>query len=316
MRRRQLDDVESRLVWILGGPRTGSTWLLNLLVHPLASGDATPSGVERRPLESGVTPAAIPINEPYIGVHLAPIQTSGTEPGSVFTAADARAGDPSYLLDERFAHAWRPQLRRLILERLAAQAELAEREHDLKRPLIVVKEPNGSHAAEPIASTLPRSRLLFLLRDGRDVLDSLLDAASPGGWLAGGPGGEHLGSAQARIAFLQRHATLWLHRIEAMQRALAGHARELSLTIRYEDLLAVPESQLTRITAWLGREADEEALAEAVAANSFGDYPDDAKGRGKPLRAASPGGWRQNLSAEEQAAMLAVMGAKLEELGY
>src|SRR6266545_5998252 len=32
----------------------------------------------------------------------------------------------------------------------------------------VIKEPNGSHAADTIVSLLPRSRVLFLLRDGEN----------------------------------------------------------------------------------------------------------------------------------------------------
>jgi hypothetical protein len=34
------------------------------------------------------------------------------------------------------------------------------------------------------------------------------------------------------------------------------------------------------------------------------------------VRAAKPGTWRENLSREEQRAMLEIMGGKLAELGY
>src|SRR5438552_5888431 len=40
---------ESRLVWIMGAPRTGSTWLLRLLVHPWILARGTASGL-RAPL--------------------------------------------------------------------------------------------------------------------------------------------------------------------------------------------------------------------------------------------------------------------------
>lgn len=312
--RRRLDDVESRLVWILGGPRTGSTWLLDLLVYPLTHDARAASGAALRSHETRIRPAAVPVNEPYLGVHLAPIVTVHSV--GVFTPAEVRENDPSYFFDERYAQAWRPQLRRLILDRVAAQAELASREHDLDRPLVVVKEPNGSHAAPILMSTLPRSRLLFLLRDGRDVLDSLLDAVAPGGWLAGGPDTEGLASAEGRIDFLRRNAALWVHRMIMVQRALAAHPPELKMTVRYERLRAEPSARLAEIAAWLGLELDEAALAEAVAATSFEGYPSEAKGRGKPLRFASPGHWRESMSVEEQAAILEIMGGTLEELGY
>jgi len=310
----ELDDIESRLVWILGGPRTGSTWLLELLVYPLTHDSEAASGAVVRPTGADLRPGAVPINEPYLGVHLAPIVT--VHPINVFTPADVRAGDASYFFDDRYAPTWRPQLRRLILERVAAQVELVSREHGLDRPLAVIKEPNGSHAAPILMSTLPGSRLLFLLRDGRDVLDSQLDAVSPGGWLAGGGSAEDVASAEGRVDFLRRNALLWVHRMRMIERALAAHPAELAMTVRYERLRGDPSGVLREIAEWLDLEITEANLTEAVAATSFERYPAEAKGPGKALRFASPGRWRDSLSEEEKAAAHEIMGQALEELGY
>jgi Sulfotransferase family len=312
----ELDELESRLVWILGGPRTGSTWLLELLTYPLTPSAQSPSGAGMRE-QSSVCPFAIPVNEPYLGMHLAPIVSFGS--GGVFTAAEARnllGPDPSYFFAEDYADVWRPQLRRLVLERIAAQAEVASREHGLQRPLVVVKEPNGSHAAPILTSTLPRSRVLFLLRDGRDVLDSLADAESPGGWLEAGSEAAGVTPADSRIEFFRTNAWLWVHRIAAVQQAVAAHPAELSMTVRYEDLRRDTAPVLRDIVGWLGVELDETAVGEAVAATSFEDYPPEAKGPGKPLRVASPGHWRESMSEAEQETITAVMGDKLGELGY
>jgi Sulfotransferase family len=316
LRRGGAEAVEERLVWILGGPRTGSTWLLELLCHPLAPSPERPSGSTVK-AESGVQPWAVPVNEPYLGVHLAPIVTAGE--GGVFTAAEARnllGPDPSYFFSEQYADAWRPPLRRLILDRLAAQAAAAAEEHGLDSPHVVIKEPNGSEAAPAVMAAVPGARLLFLLRDGRDVLDSMLDAVSPGGWLAGGPDAASVASAADRVDFLRRNAGLWVHRVSAVQRALDAHPPELALTVRYEELRADTRAGLEAILSWLGVDRDDTAVAEAVAANSFEDYPEDVKGKGKPLRFASPGRWRESMAAEEQAAIHEIMGDKLAELGY
>ena len=58
------------------------------------------------------------------------------------------------------------------------------------------------------------------------------------------------------------------------------------------------------------------ALAEAVAANSFDDYPAETRGPGKPLRYGTPGRWRESMSEADREVVLGVMGDKLGELGY
>jgi hypothetical protein len=307
------DDIESRLVWILGGPRTGSTWLLELLCYPLAPDPKADGGSAPR-AGAGGSALAVPINEPYVGVHLDPVVA--VAPQGVFTASSWRVGDSNYFFDPAYEAAWQPPLRSLLLARFGAQAEAVAALHGLERPLVVVKEPNGSEAAPLIGRVLPRSRILFLLRDGRDVLDSQLDAVSPGSWLAGASDPEGVGSPAGRMEFLRRHALMWLQQTDAVQRAVGAHAPELTLTVRYEDLRADTSAELARIGAWLGLYEAGEHLDRAAAALSFEAVPAEAKGAGKALRFASPGRWRENLSPEEQAAMLEMMGPRLAELDY
>src|SRR5690348_7772634 len=109
MRLRRGADLESRVVWLLGGPRTGSSWLLELLVHPLMPDPAARCGARRPPGDSAVPVRAIPVNEPYFGVHLAPVMT--IHPVGVFTASDSRDGDSSYVFDPRYAAVWQPAVR-------------------------------------------------------------------------------------------------------------------------------------------------------------------------------------------------------------
>ena len=52
----------------------------------------------------------------------------------------------------------------------------------VKSTLLLVKEPNGSQSADVIMRAQPTARLLFLLRDGRDVVDSELASFAVGGW--------------------------------------------------------------------------------------------------------------------------------------
>src|SRR6266545_3741113 len=68
-------DFESRLVWILGAPRTGSTWLLRILIHPWILARGTASGM-RAPLprRGRGLPDVVPIDETYLLHHLAPLR--------------------------------------------------------------------------------------------------------------------------------------------------------------------------------------------------------------------------------------------------
>src|SRR5215212_1338419 len=73
---------ESRLVWTLGAPRTGSTWLLRLLIHPWILARGTMSGM-RAPLAGrrrGL-PNVVPIDETYLLHHLAPLRSLPGEVG-------------------------------------------------------------------------------------------------------------------------------------------------------------------------------------------------------------------------------------------
>lgn len=320
----RLDDVafESRLVWIFGSPRSGSTWLLDLLVHPLTvSGGWSESdlGVARREAPEAGAPQAIPINEPYVPQHLTPPlfqdQAASGDLGLV-TLNSFRHGQPNYFFSDQYADAWRPHLRRLVLARMAAQSERLAAAFSVRDPWVVIKEPNGSLGADFVMSLLPHARLIFLLRDGRDVVDSMLDAQAPGSWLArpweepaGDPGGQ-------RLELVRRQSALWLARTKAVQDAYEAHAPDLRLLVRYEDARRDPAGVLAELDRWLGLRRSDGARASAVRSNDFDSYPAEAKGPGKPLRAARPGLWRENLSREEQLVMAEVMGAKLEELGY
>jgi Sulfotransferase family len=262
-------------------------------------------------------PIAVPLDEPYLPSHLTPIVDRFAEPGAPnFLLKATRTDDPNYFFADAFASCWRPEVRRLILVRLHAQAALAAREHSLDDPLVVVKEPNGSHGADFVMSLLVRSRLIFQLRDGRDVVDSMLHARSDGGWLAGPGSPGPILSRSERLGFVRRHSRLWVNRTLAVQRAYDAHPPELRIAIRYEDLRSDTIGTLRTLIDWLGVDRSDADLEAAAAALAFEAYPPRAKGPTKPLRAASPGLWRENMSDEERLVMNEVMGETLVELGY
>jgi hypothetical protein len=312
--------LESRLVWIFGSPRSGSTWLLRLLCHPLAPADAAPTGVERLEAPEADRPSAIPLNEPYSQHHLTPalaLDLDGDGPLELTTLHAFRHDTPNYLLSDRYEAGWREPLRRLVLGRLLVQVDEITQRHGARGDgPVVIKEPNGSVGADFIMSLLPRSRMIFLLRDGRDVVDSMLDAQLPGGWLASAEAIDAGELRARRMHLIRRESRLWVARTQAVRRAFAAHPEPRRHLVRYEDALADSAAALRELDAWLGLGRTPGGHADALRWNDFGQMPAEAKGRGKPLRAARPGLWRENLSPEEQEAMASIMGAELAAAGY
>jgi hypothetical protein len=279
------EQIERRLVWILGSPRSGSTWLTALIG---AGGDV------------------LQLNEPLIGLHLGvtledtlPIEPAGEPP--IYRMDQFRRENPDYFFSAASEAVWRPGLRSLILERFASQ--LGERRY------AVIKEPHGSQAAELLMSLFPRSRLIFLLRDGRDVIDSMLDAVQPGGWLIDSLSGFH---GMERSRALRMQAYLWRWRTEAVQSAFEKHPEELRTLVRFEDLRRDPEAVIQTIADWL--DLDPQPMRE-LARRSTADRIEN-KSRGTFVRSATPGLWREHLSAAEQAEVNGILGETLLRLGY
>jgi hypothetical protein len=266
----------------------------------------------------GLHERVLKINEPAIGQHLSPLMPDLFELPAAsfdldqFSVPEARADDPNYFFCSRYEAAWNPELRRLILARLHAQVQEMRKVED---PLVALKEPNGSQGAELIMGALPESRMIFLVRDGRDVVDSELDAQAPGSWLEAHRRGMEMSTAD-RLRFVEERGLRWSYRMHVVLRAYERHAPERRFMLRYEDLRQDSEGWIARMFDWLGLEIDPERLANEVRATSFEAVPPEAKGAGKFVRAAQPGLWRESLSAEEQEVAERTMGDTLRRLGY
>jgi hypothetical protein len=157
--------------------------------------------------------------------------------------------------------------------------------------------------------------MLFLLRDGRDVVDSLADAMfRDKTWWK--DRASFVRPPQQRTSFVSQHSNLWVRRTIASQRAFAALPPDQRLLIRYEELLSNTPAELRRIFEWLELEVGEADIQAIAARYAFGAVPKRRRGPGKAVRAATPGLWRQNLTPEEQQAMHEIMGDKLRELGY
>ena len=288
-----------RLAWIFGSSRSGSTWLLRML-----------SELER----------VIPVDDPHIGHHLGvwrPIPlawATAKDPPKLGTLADFKRKKRDYIFSDRYRDTWVPKLQDLISARFEAQAaqDIAAA-GGIDQPIVVVKEP-GSHAADTIMDVFPQSSLIFLLRDGRDVVDSWLDAYKDGSWAT--DEGAYPLDDTGRPALIRWQSSVWLHRTEVVQETYARIEPKRRVLIRYEEMRADPVAALERICAMLGIEASREQLDEIAGTHSFSSVPKADKGAGREIRRAEPGGWTDHMTRQEIIEMHDILADKLDELGY
>jgi hypothetical protein len=313
--------LESRLLWIWGSPRSGSSWLLDLLCDPLEA--HIRAGCGFRPganAESRNPVDIVPIDESFLANHLAPALGDPIKVGDGYVAdtPNRRWSDrPGYVFSDAFREAWQPEYRRFVLVRLWEMASRARRDGItlVDYPVYAIKEVNGSHAADRLMSVLPRSRMLFLVRDGRDVVDSLLAAYAPGGFLARDQG-QAVDTPEKRREAIMWATRLWACNCDTVIAAQRSHPSELVRVVRYEDLLTDCANVMTRLFEWLGLKRQEDWLQRMVARRSFAAVPEDKRGEGKRARSARPGRWRENFSRDEQRMVMEIVGPRLDALGY
>ena len=288
---------ERRIIWILGSSRSGSTWLLSML--------SKLDGV-------------VPMDDPHLGHHLGvwrPIPLAWADDDAnpeLRTLDEIKRRQPDYFFSDRFRDIWAPALKSLIVARFEAQLETSPA-YSGSGGILVVKEP-GSQAAELLLSVFPDSRLIFLLRDGRDVVDSWLDGYSNGSWALAE--GAFPIRDDGRLAFVRWQSSVWRYRTAAVRAAFERHPAANRVLVRYERLLDDPARELRHICTRFGLRTGGDQMPSIGNANSFERLPPASRGNGRKARSAQPGGWRSNLTLEEQEAMLAVIGPMLAELGY
>jgi hypothetical protein len=180
-----------------------------------------------------------------------------------------------------------------------------------------VKEPNGSIGAPLLMEALPESRMIFLIRDPRDVAASVLDASKKGSYFYERKVEEGRGRTTAMFelqanALVERMATKYLQNVGNVRDAYQAHKGHKVL-MRYEDLRADTLENMKRIYSELEIPVDEGELLRAVKKHSWESIPEEEKGEGKFYRKASPGGWREDLTPEQAQTVERITAPLLKE---
>jgi hypothetical protein len=161
------------------------------------------------------------------------------------------------------------------------------------------KTPGHLVHMDRIASLLPETRFVHLIRDGRDVALALRDASF-------GP------------RSIDEAALHWRSRVStgrAMGAAL-GPARYFE--VRYEDLVDDPAETLRQVCEFVDLAFDDEMLRHERSANALvarTTNPGAHRELAKPIRSGVRD-WRHQMTSSEVARFELIAGATLDELGY
>lgn len=251
------------VVWIFGFGRSGSTWLSYMMA------DIKDHALWHEPL-IGMLFGNLYYNVSYFGVDV----------GEVLRR------NPSFILGSR-KEIWLKLIRSFFLDGAGAMFPT------LGDSTLVVKEPNGSVGAPLLMKALPESRMVLLVRDPRDAMASALDAYGKGNWAP-----RVLGREDAPSITVETWLDWYLQSMNNAKQAYEDHEGPKVL-IRYEDLRADTLGEMWRLYRELEISVDEEELERAVKKHSWEAIPGDKKGSGKFYRKASPGSWKEDLTAEQ-----------------
>ena len=211
-----------------------------------------------------------------------------------------------YFFNYGYKDVWQFYLRKLILNRIYAQFR------DLSKK-IIIKEPNGSLAADIISELHPNSKIIILIQDARNFKFSYARSENEID-----PEGENVLVLEdnERELFVKKEAKKWVRDMEILMNTYNHHSDELRCLLRYEDLRKNTVRELQKIYSFLDIDIKKEELERLASKYSFENIPDDLKGKGKNRRSATPGKWKENFSDEEKKIMTKIMGTMLNKLGY
>jgi hypothetical protein len=188
------------------------------------------------------------------------------------------------------------------------------REQQRDGTLIVEKTPRNVLRVPFLRALLPEARLIHIVRDGRDVACSLMPGIGGAEWRhLKPPSWRRLLSTEAGVV---RCALAWKEVLEIALEDLDGVPH---LEVRYEDLVARPEEQVSRVLRYLELPPRPEVTAFCGRVQDETDGMYHARFQHKwyrPDHRRRVGRWRENMTPREQHVVEENLRGLLQRLGY
>lgn len=167
--------------------------------------------------------------------------------------------------------------------------------------MIVDKTPENCHHADFILDTIPDAYFLHIIRDPRSTFCSHRSAAET--W--------------AKWDFPSKSndgARYWKHDVEVSLDV--KNKTERYHEVRYEDLKDNGPTELAKILSWLELDGDAEFIEKALAASSKDKVRTTTELPENFVRKVPKGGWRDELSKGDLGTIEYLAGDLMEKLGY
>ena len=266
--------AEDRIAWVIGCGRTGSTWLSEMLAE---------------------VPRIRRWHEPYFGRLLKHIHDRPQERDRA-----------SAFFADRHKHVWVEGLRNLFFQMVR------HRYPQFGRHSLVIKEVNTPELYGWIYRLFPASKMILLVRDPFDVLDSYLDLQKPGSW------NDRFGDPEETLSAgnVERTAQHIRSSFELSLAAFDAFPSQQKLQISFEGLLENPVPRLQACGELIGVKVSSEHAADAEARHRFDTHAET--GKLKFRRHGKAGVWKgsANFSAETKEIAERVLGDLRQRLGY
>ncbi len=266
--------AEDRIAWIIGCGRSGSTWLAEML---------------------GDLPRIRRWHEPYFG--------------RFFKHLHERPDDlerQSSFFSRRHQKIWLEGLRELFFKMVQ------DRYPQFGRHALVIKEVNTPELYPWLRALFPTGRMILLIRDPFDVLDSYLDLQRPGSW------NERFGDPEAPLseANVRRTAEHIRSTLSLAVQAYEEFPLDQRLQVSYEDLLRDAAAHLIACGNLISENVDPDRASEVAEKHQFQKYK--KTGTLEFRRRGQAGGWKTSENFTEEVRLLAqeILGPLRGRLGY
>ncbi len=260
-------------VFVVGAPRSGTTWLHRLLAaHPTVAA-----------MEAELT----------VFTYLSLLNKRYTEEKFHLDQGHWRQGAPLLYSEQEF----RDGLRTLALN---AYERLLGTKPDATH--ILDKHPDYALHLPLIAQLFPTCKIIHIIRDGREVVVSMMSAK------------RRIGFGEGKVQGATRH---WVRNILAAREAGHKLGPERYMEVRYEELRAHTAKGLQEIFRFAELPADEALSSQIAAANDI-EVRQVSRGDKElnQLRNQRGAIWQNKLNLEERWTMDRMAGHLLRSMGY